>query len=125
MQRRQLLKAVAAGSTLSIGVSGAAAREASALTDIKQYDELYVVDGDATLRTVENPTWDDVKRVEGELDDGQTLVTPDGQCSTYCCDQCTCSNCACGCSNCCDPSSQQCSCCDCTPDYCDDHDSCS
>lgn len=112
MKRRQILKGIAAGSTASVGISGASAQEGPTVTDIEQYDRLYVLEEDTRVGTVENPTWDDVKQVESELDDSQTLVTPDGQCSTFCCDQCSCSDCACGCSNCCDPDNEICSGCD-------------
>lgn len=124
MKRRQVLKGIAAGSAMSVGVAGAS-RPDPRVGDIEQYDAIHVRDGDEVVRTVENPTWDDVKRLENEATTSQQVVTPDGSCSTFCCDNCSCSDCVCSCSNCCDPSAEICSCCDCSTPGCEDTAQCS
>ena len=112
MQRRQLLKTIAASSAIGIGAGPAAGRQVSGATDIEQHDALHVVSGGETVETLENPTWNDVRRVETQLDDDQQLVTTDGECTAYCESNCPCYPCAYSCSSCCDPSNNICSGCD-------------
>jgi hypothetical protein len=112
MQRRQLLKSIAASSAIGIGAGSAAGRQVGGATDIEQYDTLHVVRGDKTVETLENPTWDDIRSVEARLDDDQQLVTSTGECTAYCESNCPCYPCAYSCSSCCDPDNNICNDCD-------------
>lgn len=117
MRRRQVLKTLAASSVISIGAGTAAGKRIGGATDVRQFDALHVVSGGETVGTLSNPTWEDVRRVETELDDDQQLVTPDAECTAYCESNCPCYPCVYGCSNCCDPSNNICDDCgyDCDP----------
>ncbi|WP_135826022.1 solute carrier organic anion transporter [Halorussus ruber] len=111
MKRRNLLKGIAASSVLSTGLAGASSRPGAKPTAIDKYDRLRIVSDGKTVGTVENPTWETVKEVETTLDDDQTLVTPDDECTAFCRSNCDCSPCAYGCYDCCDPADSICSCC--------------
>lgn len=124
MKRRQVLHGIAAGSAMSVGLAGAANRKDVEVVDIQQYSAIHIKDGNRVVETVENPTWDDVKRLNGKATDSQTVVTPDGDCTEYCCSQCYCSSCLCGCTNCCNIDKEICDCCDCSLDGCEDADNC-
>lgn len=112
MRRRQVLKTLAASSVTTVGAGTAAATRVGGATDVERVDALHVVSGGETVGTLPDPTWEDVRRVEAELDDDQQLVTPDGNCTAFCESNCPCYPCAYGCSNCCDPSNNVCSGCD-------------
>ncbi|USZ68249.1 hypothetical protein NGM10_00565 [Halorussus salilacus] len=113
MKRRQVLKGIAAGSALSLGIGGAAADSGARQVDISEFDRVLVKEGDRVVETVEAPTWDDVKRLNSETTADQQVVTPDDDCVEFCRSNCstTCDSCAYGCFNCCNPEEEICSCC--------------
>lgn len=113
MKRRQLLKTIAAGGTATVGVGTAAGKRGTFRTSVQDFGVIHVVGDDEIVRTIEDPTWDDVRRLESGLDDSQQLVSPRGDCIVFCCDDCPwdCDQCACDCtSSCCDPDWNTCGC---------------
>lgn len=108
---------------MSVGIAGASARSNARVGDVEQLDRVLVKEGDRVVETVEDPTWDDVKRLNSRSADAQVVTTED-ECVEYCCGQCYCSSCMCGCQNCCNVEEEICDCCDCTVDGCEDHDNC-
>ncbi|MFC7080120.1 hypothetical protein [Halorussus caseinilyticus] len=111
MKRRNLLKGIAASSVLGTGVTSAALEPGVQVKAIDQYDRLRIVSDGETVGTVESPTWEKVREVEATLDDDQTLVTPDDECTAFCASNCPCEPCAVGCFDCCNPDESICDCC--------------
>jgi len=111
MKRRTLLKGIAASSFIGTGAASANVEPGVKLGAVEEYDRLRIVDGDGTVDTVENPTWETVQDVEATLDDDQRLVTPDEDCVATCEANCPCRPCLVGCFDCCNPEESKCSCC--------------
>lgn len=111
MKRRNLLKGIAASSFIGTSVASGSSKPGVKLGEVEQYDQLRVVDGRGTVRTIENPTWEAVQNVEASLDDDQRLVTPDEDCVATCESNCPCKPCLVGCFDCCNPDESKCDCC--------------
>lgn len=83
MNRRTILKSMAAGGLVSI----AAIRTVPGRID--ELDALHVVRGEnEVVRTVENPTGEDLKQMEEQLEPDESVRTGDGGCATYCLEDC-------------------------------------
>lgn len=112
MQRRRLLKAVAAGGLTSIATSTTGGARRTGSQRIDELDALHVKRDGEIVRTVENPTVRDLKRMESLLRADEGLITniEEDECATYCQEDCdvacsgkSCwSNCSClECLHCC------------------------
>jgi hypothetical protein len=111
MKRRHVLKGIAAGSALNIGIGGASANPGARRVDVEQFDRLLVKDGNRVVDTVENPTVETARDAEASLSDDQRLVTPNDDCYAFCESNCPCYPCAVGCFDCCNPEENICDCC--------------
>lgn len=113
MKRRNVLKAIATSSIATIGAGTVAGRTGPSPTSLDDLDTVHVVrDGDV-VRTVENPSTEEIRRLDAALGDGQHLVSPEDDCVKYCCDDCPlhCSSCMCSCNDvCCDAAAETCGC---------------
>lgn len=108
MNRRRVLKGIAAGSALSMGIAGASANSSARRVDEADLDRVMVKDGNRVVEVIENPSWDDVQEVEATLDDDQRLASPDEECVAFCEHDCPCYPCMVGCHNCCNVEEQIC-----------------
>lgn len=89
MNRRKLLKSMAAGGLTSIAATATGAASKPTPGRTSELDALHVVRGeDEIVRTVENPTPQDLKRMEELLAPSESLVTSDWTCATYCVEDC-------------------------------------
>ena len=109
MNRRQVLKGVAVGSVMSLGIGTATARTRGGVESAENLETVHVAGADGkVVRTVEDPTEADLDRLRAETGAAEQLVSP--ECTTKCKDECVATNCCgyiCECDsdgNCCDGS---------------------
>ena len=79
MQRRKVLKSVAAGGALTIGVSGSAN---AVQVDVEDIEGLKLVRGGEVVKDVENPTDEQFRELDSM--DGGVVRYVEEDCSTYC-----------------------------------------
>ena len=90
MQRRKLLKTIAAGGLLSAGVGTAAGRPAanSGAISVDDLSAVHVTRDGEVVATLSNPSSPQVKRLFAEMGDDEGLVTPQKCCLYECKSQC-------------------------------------
>jgi len=88
MNRRQVLKGVAAGSALGVGIGTASGRPSPSERTPDDLDAIRVVRGDEVVRTVESPTEEDLSRLWDELGGDERLRTTDDCEIVECCSDC-------------------------------------
>lgn len=81
MRRRKLLKSIAAGSALSLGMSAGAG---AVQLDHEDLDGLQVVRDGTVLERVENPTDEDFRRLDAMAGSDDVLMNFETECITYC-----------------------------------------
>lgn len=108
MKRRHVIKGVAAGGVMGVGLAGAAHEPAYTAGDVSQYEYLRIERDGETVGRIVDPTWETVQAVDADLDDDAALVTPDEECVAFCESNCPCYPCLVGCFNCCNPSENIC-----------------
>src|SRR6056297_2456924 len=103
MKRRQVLEGVATGSVLTLGIGSVAAsgRTETTVKSAKNLDEVHVAGADGrVVRTVEDPTETDLRRLRTEIDPDEQVVSP--ECTVKCKSDCgyTCCGYRCECKTC-------------------------
>jgi len=88
MQRRQLLKGIAAGSALTVGVGSAAGRRPASQRTAADLDAVRVVRRDEVVQRVENPSEDDLARLFDDVGEEEYVSTPDDCEIVECCSDC-------------------------------------
>lgn len=94
MNRRQVLKGIASGSALAVGIGTATGRRPPSERTAGDLDAVQVVRGDRVVRTVADPDDDDLARLWDEIGDDEYVSTPDDceivECCSDCYDCCMC-----------------------------------
>lgn len=88
MNRRQLLKGIAAGSALTVSFGTAAGRQTTAGKTVADLTEVHVVRDGERVRRVENPDEDDLSRLWSEIGEQEQLTTSDDCDIVECCSDC-------------------------------------
>ena len=110
MRRRNVLASLATVSVLGAGAAAGQRQEGAAPLARMDAESVHVKKDGEVVRTVEDPSTEEVLQLLEETDDDELVVTDDDDCTVYCLEDCPtyCENClwACrcmndGCSECC------------------------
>jgi hypothetical protein len=90
MQRRKLLKTIAAGGLMSAGVGTVAGKPAGSVGGISaaDLDAVHVARASDVVATLRDPTTTQLERLFAEMGDDEGLMTPEECCYYECQSQC-------------------------------------
>lgn len=88
MNRRQVLKGIGAGGMASVAVGSAAARRPNTRVSDQDLDALKVVRDGEVVRTYDDPSVEDIGRIQSELGENDRLLDTDDCCIAECKSDC-------------------------------------